>query len=149
MRRVTVRGVVLDGSKIFAVRHFSPNSKVANEYWSTPGGGLEEGENLTDCLTREIKEELGITPDIGNFLFIHQFINDRGIERFDLFFHIKNSADFTEANHLDTTHGHEIAEIKFIEYNNINLLPNLLSLGELKAIIDGSKPARVFDYLGS
>jgi len=32
----------------------SPNT------WSTIGGGIEEGESFLECLTREIKEELGI-----------------------------------------------------------------------------------------
>jgi ADP-ribose pyrophosphatase YjhB (NUDIX family) len=35
-----------------------------------PGGGHEPGELLTDTLTREIKEELSVTADIGSMLFV-------------------------------------------------------------------------------
>lgn len=31
------------------------------DHWGIPGGGLEHGENIHDALSREIKEELGVT----------------------------------------------------------------------------------------
>ncbi len=34
----------------------------SNILWITPGGGVENGECLTFCLERELKEELGLLP---------------------------------------------------------------------------------------
>lgn len=31
--------------------------------WVMPGGGLDDGENMTDCLVREVKEETGVDVD--------------------------------------------------------------------------------------
>ena len=33
--------------------------------WELPGGRIEPGESVEDCLTREIKEELGVTAKVG------------------------------------------------------------------------------------
>lgn len=36
--------------------------------WEIPGGGLEFGESVEDCLHREVMEELGIEVDIQTIL---------------------------------------------------------------------------------
>ncbi len=37
-----------------------PKGKHLEGFWEFPGGKREEGENLKDCLEREIEEELGV-----------------------------------------------------------------------------------------
>jgi len=41
--------------------------------WEFPGGKVEAGESLTDALTREIVEELGVRIEIGREVYRRQY----------------------------------------------------------------------------
>jgi ADP-ribose pyrophosphatase YjhB (NUDIX family) len=59
---VGVGAVVVEGGKVLLVkRKYEP---LAGQ-WSIPGGGVEVGETLTDCVAREIREETGLDITVG------------------------------------------------------------------------------------
>ncbi len=39
-------------------------------HWSLPGGALEYGETIEQCMVREVKEETGIDVQVGELLYI-------------------------------------------------------------------------------
>ena len=39
-----------------------------------PGGGLEFGEGLVDCLKREFQEECGIDVEVGELVYVNDFV---------------------------------------------------------------------------
>lgn len=39
-----------------------------------PGGGLEKGEGLADCLIREFDEELGINVSVETIFYVNEFL---------------------------------------------------------------------------
>ena len=65
MSRIRVAGIVPMGDG-FAFMHRKDvvKSKDIQEYYTFPGGGLEEGESLEEGTIREIKEEFGITVEV-------------------------------------------------------------------------------------
>ena len=59
MERTAVRAVLTDENGMIALMHTQKNG-----FYKLPGGGVEDGEALTDALIRECKEETGCTVEI-------------------------------------------------------------------------------------
>lgn len=124
-RRIAVRGIIFKDEKLFAMRHI--NKQVEADFWSTPGGGLDEGESLRDGLRREMIEETGIVPKIGKLLYIQQY-KEEGKEFLEFFYHITNADDYDlDIDLASTSHGQqEIARCGFIDPHSEVLLPDFL-----------------------
>jgi len=133
-RRVAVRGVILKNNKLLCVRLKKYPGRISNEgqdFWCTPGGGVDIGEPLIPALKRELIEETGIKPDVGQLLYIQQF-QHKNWEHLEFFFHITNSEDYEDINLEATTHGAtEIAEVDFIDLTDHTVLPVFLTKEDL------------------
>lgn len=145
-RRINVRGVILnDEGHIFAVKHRDRHTGGESEYWATIGGGLDPAESLQDGVIREFVEEIGITPIVGKLLFVHQFIayhrDGKKTDKLEFFFHIANAADFAaEINLSETSHGHELVRVGFVDSRNNDLLPAFLQTVDLNEYVQTDKP---------
>ncbi len=128
MRRVTVRGILLYDGKLLCVKlkPYKDHLKRDNSYWCLPGGGLDEGEALVAGVEREMVEETGVKPVVGNLLYVQQFSHGEK-EYLEFFFHITNSEDYLHIDLTKTTHGmEEIEEISFIDPATTHVLPEFL-----------------------
>lgn len=146
-RRIAVRGIIYKNDKVFAQRHKKYGAEVS--YWSTPGGGLDAGESLREGLRREMMEETGVDPDIGQLLYIQQY-GDSDNEYLEFFYLISNADDYdVEINLAATTHGAaEIARCGFIDPTQEMLLPEFLQTADIATDIR-SGGVKEFDYLAS
>ena len=67
MKRLVVGGVIVDDlfapSRVLAARRTRPPSLRGR--WEFPGGKVEPGESPQEALTRELREELGISVVVG------------------------------------------------------------------------------------
>ncbi|SHI25273.1 (deoxy)nucleoside triphosphate pyrophosphohydrolase [Desulfosporosinus lacus] len=64
MREVTAAIIVKNDQVLIAQR--ADNDKLAGK-WEFPGGKIEPGESLQECLKREINEELDVEIDVLDF----------------------------------------------------------------------------------
>ncbi len=94
--------------RLLTVRH------VGKDFLALPGGHLEFGEDVIDCIYREIVEELGIAPKIGRLLFVNTFLDGADRQPTEFFFEILNGADYLNLEGVERSHAHEIEECVWV-----------------------------------
>ena len=60
-----VAGIISDSGKIFATQRGYGDYK---DFWEFPGGKMEPGETPQQALARELREELSVEVDVGEFV---------------------------------------------------------------------------------
>ncbi len=147
-RKIKVRGIIVKNGQIFGVKLHPYNTVDHHEYWCLPGGNLEDGESLQDGVTRELIEETGVKPDVGNLLYIQQFVlKQTGQEFVECIFHIKNPDDYSNIDLSKTSHGtEEIAEFGFVDAGSNDIRPRFLSTEDF-VNFNPEAPTKLFSYL--
>ncbi len=151
-RRIAARGVIINEKGELFAQKFRTHDGGESDFWGTPGGGLDSGESLAECIRREMIEETGIEPVIGKLLFIQQFKMARHDgtvhEHMEFFYHIENHDDYETVDLSATTHGaQELTQCAFIDPKQTNLLPAFLQDIDVRNHVELSQPIYVADYL--
>lgn len=71
--RVRVCGVCLENNRMLLINHSGIND--SGEFWSPPGGGLQFGETIEECLKREFLEETNTIISVGKLITVREMIN--------------------------------------------------------------------------
>ncbi|MBN2039481.1 MAG: NUDIX hydrolase [Spirochaetes bacterium] len=110
--RIRVAAIIIEDSNILLIAH----KKDDNIYWLLPGGGVKEGEALKEALSRELKEELGISVKVNEVALISDSIAP------DLGKHILNICFFCDYKSGDYKLGNEkrLYSYKFFTVNELD-----------------------------
>lgn len=68
--RNSAKAVIVQDDKLLAIKKQDKDGY----YYILPGGGQEQGENLHQTLKRECIEEINSVVEIGNLIFIREYI---------------------------------------------------------------------------
>ncbi len=70
--KLRVTGILIENERILLVKQHVDDARN----WSLPGGTLEAGETLEECLIREMREETGLLVAIEKLLYICDRISE-------------------------------------------------------------------------
>ncbi len=69
--RVRVCGLCWKGDSLLLINH---RLYEKQDFWAPPGGGVEYGQDMNECLKREFLEETGLQINVNSFRFVAEFI---------------------------------------------------------------------------
>lgn len=145
-RRLAARAIIFKDGKLLSVRIKNQKTGHINDYWCGVGGGVEEHEDIMSAIHREVIEETGVEPVVGDLLYIQQFNHDDR-DHLEFFFNITNVEDFENVKIEETTHGAvELYELEYIDPRGANMLPKFLTERDIAADIASGK-TKIFTYL--
>ena len=120
--RVRVNGILIEDSSLLMIQIHSP--VTGQLVWMPPGGGLEFGESLKDCLKREFEEETGICVRVNEFLFLNELI-DNSYHAVELFYRVEQTGGIMDLG-SDPEHDNQSQLLKDIAWKPLSELNNLL-----------------------
>ncbi len=71
MKKLIAAAIIEKDGKVLIAKRAKKDALCGT--WEFPGGKLEEGETLEECLKRELYEELGIHAEIGDYFCTSTF----------------------------------------------------------------------------
>ena len=78
----------------------STEERKGMRFTKFPGGGLEWGEGIQDCLRREIKEELGIECEINELFYLTEHFQESAFRKGDQLISVYYRIDSTEIQNI-------------------------------------------------
>ncbi len=137
--RQRVCGICIQDNKLLLVRHQSTINN--NAFWAPPGGGLQFGESLKECLKREMLEETGLQVEVKRFLYLNEFLQ-MPLHAVELFFEVtivggdlitgtdpESAPDKQLIEHVQFLSLQQIRDIPYADKHSV--LHHLLSLDDL------------------
>jgi 8-oxo-dGTP diphosphatase len=137
--RQRVCGICIQDNKLLLVRHQATINN--NAFWAPPGGGLQYGETVHDCLKREFMEETGLQAEVKRFLCLNEFLQ-KPLHAIELFFEVSivSGNPVTGSDPESAPDKQLIEQVQFLSLQEIRNIPNadkhsllhhLLSLDDL------------------
>lgn len=114
--RVRVCGICVQDDKILLINHSGMNE--SGEFWSSPGGGLQFGETIEDCLKREFLEETKTIISVGEFLKINEFVKPP-LHAIELFYEVKIESGEIQIGFDPEMEEQIIKDVKWLSFEEV------------------------------
>ncbi|MCU0447421.1 MAG: NUDIX hydrolase [Microscillaceae bacterium] len=84
--RLRVSGICCQNEQVLLIKHHYLGE--GKYLWSPPGGGMHFGDSANETLVREFWEETNLQIEVGEFLFVNEFLQPP-LHAIELFFAVK------------------------------------------------------------
>lgn len=81
--------------------------------WNIPGGALDPGETLRECVVREMREETGLSVEVVELLYVCDRKRDSGRFELDISFLVRRTGG-TLRHEYRGPDGEVLSEVKFV-----------------------------------
>jgi ADP-ribose pyrophosphatase YjhB (NUDIX family) len=124
---IACRAAIVKDGQILLV-----NGDGTGDFWCLPGGRMEYGETLIDCVRREAYEETGLSISAYNVFAVSEFLYPSNtFHNVDIFFRCQIESGDLVDEWVDT--GGPVSQRRFFtltELQDLNVFPRFLRKGE-------------------
>lgn len=119
--RVRACGICWMDNKLLMINH---KHLTANNFWAPPGGGIELGQPIEQCLKQEFEQETGFVVNVGEFLFGTEFVQ-LPLHAVELFFVVSIVEGDQKIGHDPELSRDKqiISEVSFLSADEIDAIP--------------------------
>ena len=114
--RIRVCGICVKDDRVLLINHAGMNE--SGEFWSPPGGGLQFGETIEECLKREFLEETNTIISVGKFLKINEFVK-HPLHAIELFYEVKILSGETKVGFDPEMEEQIIKDVKWLSFAEV------------------------------
>lgn len=129
-----------------------------NNVYQFPGGHLEEGESIHDCLIREIKEETGInvldSQTKGPFMkvtYLNKNWPKEGINRkSEIYYYVvltDEKPDLTKTNYTESEKKKNFKIESFKLEDAVNIIDKNIQTNDMNKVISPDMVSAIYEYL--
>ena len=103
-------GILVEDGKILVIKQ----KLVEHSHWTFPGGALDFGETIEQCLMREMKEETGLEVKVTELLYICDRFHQLEHHVVDMTFLVERTGGELQSNSFRLKDRERIGEIEMI-----------------------------------
>ncbi len=96
---IRVYGVLINENKEVLL---SDERRFGMEFTKFPGGGLEHGEGIKDCLMREFQEELNLKIEVKELIYLTDFYQESAFNKGDQIISVYYSISADDTKSIET-----------------------------------------------